>query len=173
MTADAWPGLLVIALVAAQRIGELALAKRNTARLKAEGAVEHGAAHYPLFVILHGGWLVALAAWVTLEPAPLAWPWLIVFLLLQAGRVWVIRSLGRYWTTRVIDVPGAALSRRGPYRWLRHPNYVVVTLEIAVLPLALGAWPLAVVFSIPNALLLWHRIGVENTALAARRQRLP
>ena len=94
---------------------------------------------------------------------------LALFVLLQAGRLWVIASLGRFWTTRIITVPGAPLIRRGPYRWLKHPNYLVVAGEIAVLPLAFGLWQVAVVFSVLNALLLWHRIRWENRALAPRR----
>ncbi|MGE0658964.1 MAG: isoprenylcysteine carboxylmethyltransferase family protein, partial [Reyranellaceae bacterium] len=88
---------------------------------------------------------------------------------LQALRVWIVLSLGPYWTTRIVTVPGAPLVRRGPYRYLRHPNYVVVTGEIAVLPLIFGAWEIALVFSILNAALLWHRIRIENAALSTRR----
>jgi len=87
---------------------------------------------------------------------------------LQGLRVWVLATLGRYWTTRIITLPGAPLVRRGPYRWLRHPNYVVVAGEIAVLPLAFGAWQIAVVFSLANALVLWIRIRSEERALATR-----
>ncbi len=100
--------------------------------------------------------------------APVFWPLLAVFALLQAARLWVIASLGRYWTTRIITLPGAPIVRRGPYRWLRHPNYAIVAAEIAVLPLAFGAWPIAVVFSGLNALLLRHRIRLEEQALAPR-----
>ena len=157
----------VLLLVAAQRLGELFLARRNAAWLKAQGGVEVGAGHYPLFVLLHAGWLVAI--WLRAPAAEPIWPLLAVFVGLQAARVWVIRSLGRYWTTRVITVPGAPLVRRGPYRWLRHPNYWIVAAEVAVLPLAFGAWDVAVVFSVLNGLLIAHRIRVEERALAPRR----
>jgi len=161
-----WPQLIVL-LVAAQRLGELVLAQRNTRRLLAEGAREEGAGHYPLFVLLHGGWLLALFA-LTPADAPVD-PWLLaLFVLLQAGRVWVIASLGRYWTTRVVTLPGAPLVRRGPYRWVRHPNYLVVAGELAVLPLAFGEVGLAVLFSLLNLPLTWHRIRVEEGALAPR-----
>ena len=105
--------------------------------------------------MLHGSWLGAL--WLLVPPdAPVIWPLLVLFALLQAARVWVIGSLGRYWTTRIITVPGAPLVRRGPYRWLEAPNYVVVAAEIAVLPLAFGAWQIALLFSVLNALLLYR-----------------
>ena len=154
----------VVASVAMLRLAELIWARRNTARLLENGAHEIGAAHYPLFVVLHAGWLVALLIWVPADTAP-RWPWLAAFIGLQGARLWVIASLGERWTTRIIVVPGAALVRRGPYRWLRHPNYAVVVAEIAVLPMAFGAWQVALIFSVANAALLTHRIRVENAAL--------
>jgi methyltransferase len=164
------PGLayIILALVVVQRGAELVLAERNRRRLLAAGGVEAGARHYPFFVLLHGAWLVALFAFVPGD-APVSWPWLAVFVVLQAGRVWVISSLGLFWTTRIITLPGAPLVRSGPYRYLRHPNYLVVAGEIAVLPLVFGAWWIAALFSVLNAVLLWHRIGVEDGALAGRR----
>lgn len=157
---------LVVLLVAAQRLAELVLARRNTARLLAEGAVEHGAGHYPLIVALHAAWLLAL---LLRAPGPVAPVWLAAFLLLQAGRVWVLASLGRYWTTRIITVPEAPLVRRGPYRWLRHPNYLVVALEIPALALALGLPWEAAGFGLANAAVLAWRIRIEEQALALRR----
>lgn len=161
-----WPQIIVL-LVAAQRLAELAVAQRNTRRLRAEGAREEGARHYPLFVLLHAAWLAAL---FVLTPADAAVdPWLLaVFVALQAGRVWVIASLGRYWTTRIITLPGAPLVRRGPYRWLRHPNYLVVAGELAALPLAFGQVGLAVLFSLLNLPLTLHRIRMEEAALKPR-----
>lgn len=157
----------VALLVAAQRLGELVYARRNENRLRARGAVESGARHYPLFILLHGSWLLAVFLLIPADRAP-SWPLLAVFVLLQAARVWVVATLGAYWTTRVLSMPGAPLVRRGPYRWVRHPNYLIVTAEIAVLPLAFDAWWIAIVFSLANALLLRHRIGVEEQALAGR-----
>lgn len=98
----------------------------------------------------------------------MCWPLLVLFALLQLARLWVIASLGPFWTTRVITLPGAPLIRRGPYRWLRHPNYLIVAGEIAVLPLAFGAWTIALVFSVANALLLAYRIRIEEEAALAR-----
>lgn len=156
---------ILVALIVLQRLIELMVARINTRNLLAAGGIEHGARHYPLMVVLHTAWLVSLAVFIPADTAlnPL---WFIVFLFLQGGRVWVITSLGRYWTTRVITVPGAPLVKRGPYRWLRHPNYVVVVAEIAVVPLIAGAWEIALAFSIANGALLWHRIRIENAALA-------
>lgn len=161
------PLLCVLGLVVLQRLAELALARHNTRRLLAQGAREIGAGHYGLFILLHGSWLLALVLFVPWTAAP-SWPLLAVFLVLQALRVWVVVSLGRFWTTRIITLDGAPLVRRGPYRWLRHPNYWVVAGEIAVLPLAFGAWLVALVWSALNALLLYHRIRMENAALGAR-----
>ena len=158
----------LLALVAAERVVELALARRNTRRLMSEGGVEHGARHYPLIVTLHMTWLASLALFGDAQ-APIEWPFLALFAALQAARAWVLVSLGRFWTTRVIAVPGAALVRRGPYRFMRHPNYAVVVGEIAVLPLVFGAWEIAALFSVLNAAILKHRIAVENAALAPRR----
>ena len=157
----------LVLLVLAQRLAEVLWARRNERRLLSQGAIEVGARHYPLFFLLHGAWLAALALLVP-DGAPVFWPLLAVFALLQAARLWVIASLGRYWTTRIITLPGAPVVRRGPYRWLRHPNYAIVAAEIAVLPLAFGAWPIAVVFSALNAMLLRHRIRIEEQALASR-----
>jgi methyltransferase len=160
------PQLLVL-LVALQRLGELLLARRNTRRLLARGGREEGRAHYPLFILLHGGWLLA----VFLLASPLRqpdWAFLFLFLLLQVGRLWVVWSLGEFWTTRIITLPGEPLVRRGPYRFLKHPNYLIVVGEIAALPLAFGLWETALAFSLANLLLLAHRIRVEEAALSER-----
>lgn len=159
---------VVLGFVVVQRLWELWLADRNTRRLLAEGAVEVGAGHYPLFILLHASWLAAIAIvtpWTTL---PNLW-WLALYLALQFGRVWVIATLGRFWTTRIVTLPAAPLVRRGPYRFLRHPNYVVASLEIAVLPLVFGQVWIALVWSVANALLVGWRIRVEDRALNGRR----
>jgi len=158
---------IVLVLVAAQRLAELVYARRNTRYLLAEGAYEVGAAHYPFLVAVHALWLLSLALFVPADTQP-AWWLLGVFVVLQALRVWVLASLGRFWTTRIISLPGAPLVRRGPYRFLRHPNYLVVAGEIAVLPLAFGAWEIAVIFSLANAAVLAWRIRCEERALTGR-----
>lgn len=160
----------ILAFVVVQRLAELVLAQRNTNRLKARGGREVGANHYPLFIVLHASWLVALAVFVPWHTQP-NW-WLIaVFALLQLGRVWVIATLGPYWTTRIITLDEAPVVTGGPFRFVRHPNYLVVTGEIAVLPLAFGAWQIALIWSVLNAALLALRIGVEDGVLSARRAR--
>jgi methyltransferase len=159
---------LLVAMVAASRLAELAYAARNTKRLLSQGAVEIGRAHYPLFFLLHGSWLLALV--LTSDPdRPVSPFFLAAFLVIEAGRVWVLVSLGRYFTTRIITLPGASLVRRGPYRFVSHPNYLVVIGEIATLPLAFGNWPVALVWSLLNFALLRYRIALENEALQPRR----
>ncbi len=162
-------GFALLLFVTVQRLAELVHARRNTRRLLAEGAVEIGADHYPLLVLLHAGWLAALWIWLATGHADFYAPAALAYLLVQAARAWVMASLGRYWTTRILVPRGTPLVRRGPYRFLRHPNYVVVAAEILLLPLALGVWPLAVLFSVLNAVVLALRIRVEETSLAPRR----
>lgn len=158
----------IILIVALQRFAELAYARRNARRLLAQGGIELGARQYPFFILLHAGWLIAMAIYVP-NNLTVNW-WLIgVFALLQSVRIWALRSLGRYWTTRLITLPNAPLVRTGPYRYLRHPNYIVVIGEIAVLPLALGEPAVALIFSVLNAVLLTVRIRTEEQALAARQ----
>ena len=157
-------GAWLVVFLCAQRLAELALAQWNTMRLRMAGAVEFGAGHYPIMVALHAFWLLAL--WTAGHDRAIDPSWLAVFVLLQAGRLWVIASLGRRWTTRVIVLLGAAPVTRGPFRLIRHPNYLIVTLEIAVVPLTLGLPLLALVFSLGNAAMLAMRVRVENRALA-------
>ena len=153
--------------VLVQRLGELALSRRNQKRLLAQGGHEVGAGHYPLVVLLHAAWLSALFFLIPRD-APVSWFLLGSFLMLQGLRVWVIASLGPYWTTRIITLPGARPSPRGPYRWMRHPNYLIVATEIALLPLAFGAWGISCVFSLANGGLLAWRIRIENRVLYER-----
>jgi methyltransferase len=168
MTLPGWVCWLLLCAVAIERAAELPIAKRNTAALLARGGVEHGAAHYPFIIALHALWLAALAAWLLWRAPALRVPWAVVYVALQPVRLWVLQSLGPYWTTRIITMPGASLVRRGPYRFLKHPNYAVVVAEIALLPLAFAAWPLALVFSILNAAILTVRLQAENAVLRER-----
>ena len=157
--------VVILALVTLERIGELWLARRNTRRLIAQGAQEHGARHYPLIVALHAAWLAAL--WWLAPPRAIEPLWLALFFLIEIGRIWVLSSLGERWTTRIIVLPGAPLVRAGPYRWVNHPNYIIVVGEIAALPLTFGLWKVALIFSILNAAILTVRIRAENRALHA------
>lgn len=160
--------LAIVAYVACERLAELVISRRNQQRLLARGGFEIGASHYPHMVALHFAWMVAVIAWATFGQPRISTPFLIAYVLVQPFRFWVMSTLGEYWTTRVISVPDAPLIARGPYRVVKHPNYVIVVLEIALLPLALGAWPIALVFSALNAAMLYVRIRAENTALAQR-----
>jgi methyltransferase len=163
-----WLAIAIVVLVALQRLVEVRYAARNTKALLAKGGVEIGRSHYPLLVLLHAAWLVAILAALPSAPS-ISWPLLALFVLLQAARVWVIATLGPYWTTRIITIKDVPLVKRGPYRFVRHPNYVVVACEIAVLPLAFGEIWIALVFSLLNALVLYLRIREEERALGPRR----
>ena len=161
--------VLALVLVVTQRLFELVLARRNEQRARAKGAVERGRKHYPFMVAMHALWLLSTliegllrGPGATLWPVPLA-----LFLLVQPLRYWAVFSLGENWNTKILVVPGAKPVRRGPYRYLNHPNYVVVVVEILAFPLVLGAWVSALVFTALNGVLLSRRLREENRALAA------
>jgi methyltransferase len=153
----------VLAFVTLQRLVELRLSARNAARLRARGAVEFGQSHYPLMIGLHAAWLAGL--WFFASDRPANWGLVGAYAALQIARYWVIASLSGRWTIRVLVVPGAPLVQAGPYRYLRHPNYVVVAAEVLLLPLAFGLVGYALFFTAANAALLLWRIRVEDTAL--------
>ncbi len=162
---------VLVGLVAVERLAELVVAKRNLAWSLARGGREAGFGHYPFMVVLHTGLLLGcvLEVWLGGRPflAALGWPMLVLVVASQALRWWCIRTLGPRWNTRIIVVPGLPLVTGGPYRLIRHPNYVAVIVEGAALPLVHTAWLTALVFSVLNAGLLTLRIRAENTALAA------
>lgn len=153
----------IMTFVTLQRLSELMIARRNTTRLLAAGAHEVGASHYPLMVAMHTAWLAIL--WFAVGDRDVHMPLLVIFGFLQLMRLWVLATLGPRWTTRVIVTQDAPLVNKGPFRFLRHPNYAVVTAEIAVLPLAFGLIWIAALFTLLNAAMLYVRIGVENHAL--------
>jgi methyltransferase len=161
----------ILAFVAVQRLAELLYAQRNTRALLARGAREIAPEQYPFFIALHAAWIVAMLVFIPKAAAP-NWGLVAIYFALQFARVWAIASLGEFWTTRIITLPNAPLVRRGPYRLMRHPNYAIVVLEIAILPSAFGAYAIAAVFSALNAALLVWRIRTENDALSSRRQSL-
>ncbi|HWA29631.1 MAG TPA: isoprenylcysteine carboxylmethyltransferase family protein [Rhizomicrobium sp.] len=160
----------IVAYVVIARLIEVAIAMRNTKALMAQGAVEHGAGHYPVIVALHVAWLVSLVAFLP-RPFEMHWAWLAAFALLQILRVWTMASLGPWFTTRIVTLDTAPLVATGPYRFLRHPNYAIVIGEIVSLPLAFGETAVALVFLALNVAMLAWRIRVEDRALAARRAR--
>ena len=164
-----WP-YVIMAFVTAQRLAELMIDRRNTTRLLAAGAREVGARHYPAMVAMHASWLAAL--WFTVGGKAVNLALLAVFAVLQLLRIWVLATLGPRWTTRIIVTNNAPLVKKGPFRFLRHPNYAVVTAEIAVLPLVFGLVWIAVLFTLLNAAMLYVRIGAENRALYGAKDRL-
>lgn len=172
MTPLAWYAVLV-GLVVVERLAELVLSTRHAAWALARGGVEYGRGHYPPMVLLHSLLLVGCLAEAALAGRDflpwLGWPMLAVVIAAQVLRWWCIATLGRQWNTRVIVVPGLALVERGPYRLLRHPNYVAVVAEGVALPLVFGAWWTALVFTALNAWLLTVRIRTENAALDSVR----
>lgn len=160
-----------IVVTGIERLAELSISKSNRKYALERGGKEYGQGHFPWMVVLHVGLLVACVAEVVLLNRPfipwLGWPMFVVAILCQAGRYWVVRSLGKQWNTRVIVVPGAErVTDRGPYRWISHPNYWIVAIEGIALPLVHTAWITAIVFTVLNAiLLLAFRLPTENRAL--------
>jgi methyltransferase len=155
--------LIILILVTLQRLSELIIAKRNTSGLLAKGAIEHGASHYPVMVLLHASWLAGL--WWLGWNATIIWPLMLVYIALQAFRVWILVTLGARWTTRILTVPNENLVAKGPYKYIRHPNYLLVLLEVPLLPLAFGLWWFAMLYGVLNIAMLAWRIRIEDQAL--------
>jgi len=164
-------GAILLAYLTVQRLAELWWAKQNEARLIALGGIEYGRSHLPLMILFHAAWMAGL--WLLAYDRPVEPVFLALFVVLQLARFWVLATLGRRWTIRIVVVPGERLVARGPYRFFRHPNYAVVTGEIAVVPLALGLPAYALIFSVLNAGMLAIRIIAENAALLRASQIAP
>ena len=160
---EVWPHIAILSFVTTQRLIELPIARANTARLLAAGGREIAPGHYPLIVALHAAWLGSL--WWFALGRPIDINLLILFGFVEIARIWVLRSLGNRWTTRIIVVHGEQLVARGPYRFISHPNYLVVAAEFLILPLVFGLWQIALVFTLLNAMILTVRIRAENRAL--------
>ncbi len=158
--------ILFLAFIIVQRLSELAISKANTRRLIERGAYEVGANHYPAMVAMHSAWIACLVLFgIGQSVSPF---WLVLFVVLQAFRVWILASLGSRWTTRIIILE-EPLVTRGPFKFIRHPNYALVVAEIIVAPMVLGLWWVAVLFTILNAAMLYVRIGAEEKALSPLR----
>lgn len=153
---------LFLGFIVVQRLAELVIARRNTAKLMAAGAREVGEGHYPVMVALHASWVAALLIFGYDQAIHTGW--LVLYVLLQIARVWILSTLGPRWTTRII-VTDTPLVASGPFRVLPHPNYALVVAEIIVAPMVLGLWGVAAVFTLLNALMLRHRIAAEDAAL--------
>lgn len=169
LAAAHWTPLhLLIVAVAAQRVVELRIARRNERLARERGAVEFGADHYPAIVALHTLWFLGMIVEIVLLTRAVSpfWPALLAaFLLAQALRYWAIRTLGSQWNTRILVVPGASAVRGGPYAYVKHPNYLAVVIELAVLPMMFGAYLTAVTAGVINLVLLGIRIRAEERAL--------
>ncbi len=168
-----WTNILILSLVTLQRAVELYIAHRNTRRLLANGGFEVGSNHYPVMVALHTIWLGGLWYLVLFQNPIVSTPWIFAYLVLEAGRGWIIAALGSRWTTRIIVVPGETLVDEGPYKFFRHPNYMVVAGEIFILPMAFGLWWYAILFTALNAAMLYWRIRSEDEALKPLREAPP
>lgn len=165
-----WLNITILSLVTLQRLVELYIAHRNTKRLLASGGIEMGSNHYPFIVALHAVWLLGLWYLVIYQAPAVSMPWIFAYLVLEAARGWIIAALGSRWTTRIIVVPGETLVADGPYRYFRHPNYMVVAGEIFILPMAFGLWWYALTFGVLNLAVLWWRIRAEDEALKPLRE---
>lgn len=165
-----WTNIIILSLVTLQRVAELYIAQRNTRKLLANGGFEIGSNHYPFIVLLHTVWLGGLWYLVIYQNPVVSMPWIFAYLVLEAARGWIIAALGSRWTTRIIIVPGETLVAEGPYRYFRHPNYMVVAGEIFILPMAFGFWIYAIIFAALNAAMLYWRIRSEDEALKPLRE---
>lgn len=158
---------IIVGLVIIQRLLELLWARYNTKRNRMGGALEVGAEQYKYFILLHSSFFVVLLLevyWRGTGNKIFWWP-LGIFIIAQGLRIWCLSSLGRFWTTRIIILPGSNPITKGPYRFIRHPNYLAVILELAFLPLVFSAWFTAIFFSLFNGFLLRWRINIEEWAL--------
>jgi methyltransferase len=161
--------LLYTALLILQRLSELLLAKRNGKIVRKEGAVEYDRSGYKYIVAMHVAFFISLVAEYFLLGRSLSSHWRVlisIFILTQGLRYWSIASLGKYWNTRVLVVPGATAVKRGPYKYLKHPNYLAVVIEIAVIPLVFSCYITSALFSILNLIALKRRIGIEESAMS-------
>jgi methyltransferase len=163
-----WSNVIILGLVTLQRLVELFIAHRNTKRLIGKGGLEVASGQYPFIVALHALWLAGL--WYLALKLDVSWPWIWAYAVLEAARGWIIAALGSRWTTRIIVVPGEELVGSGPYKYFRHPNYMVVACEIFILPMAFGLWWYAILFGAVNVGLLYWRIKSEDEALKPLRQ---
>ncbi|MCK1982502.1 MULTISPECIES: isoprenylcysteine carboxyl methyltransferase family protein [Peribacillus] len=159
---------IFIILIAIQRLVELYIAKQNEKQLKAAGAVEYGESHYRWMVLMHLSFFIVLIIEVIMLERNMSglWPiWLTLFLIAQSGRIWAIRSLGKHWNTKIIVVPDADVVIKGPYKYFKHPNYIIVATEILVISLLFNAYYTAIIFSLLNVWMMTVRIPLEEKAL--------
>ena len=160
--------IIVLTIVITQRLVELFIANRNEKWMRNLGAFEVGASHYPIMVGMHVAFFVSLLSEVLALNRPLSPIWILLLLLFisaQVVRIWCLVSLGKFWNTRILILPGAAVVKKGPYRYFRHPNYLIVSIELLVLPLIFNAYITAIIYSLLNIWMLSVRIPAEEKAL--------
>ena len=157
----------LILFIISQRLCELIYSNINTKRLLKEGAKEFGRKHYPLFIVLHSTWIISVFIFAP-QNKEFNIYFLIIFFIMQIARLWVLISLGKFWTTRIISQVDQPLIKKGPYKYFKHPNYLIVCIEIAVLPLVYNLFNIAIIFTIANLILIFWRVNVENQALKKR-----
>ena len=159
--------LIFLALLIAQRLNELYISKKNEKWLLAQGAVEYGREHYPYMVAMHTLFIVSLIAEYYLTGGhPVNYIFLGLLIVLITFKYWLLNTLGTYWNTRIYRIPGTIPVKKGPYKLFKHPNYVDVVCEIAIIPLVFHLYYTAIIFTVLNAVMLWVRIGVENKVWA-------
>jgi len=161
---------IIISIVIIQRLTELIIAKKNEIWLKREGAIEYGKEHYKFIVVLHILFFISMiieykSRGRTHELNTINYLFLVFFIVLQISRVWILKTLGKYWNTRILRIPGSHLIKAGPYKYFKHPNYIIVACEIFTIPMIFNLYFTAVIFTVLNAVMLFVRIKVENSAL--------
>lgn len=162
--------IAIMVFIVAQRLFELGWASRNTKRLLALGGKEFSPKHYSVIVALHTSWILAIFVFIFLSPTVEVSSWYLAsFGILTAFRAWILVTLGSFFTTKIVSLPGAPLRKTGPYRFIKHPNYALVVCEIVVVPLIFGFWQIALIWGIANVCLLAFRIHEEDLALKDRR----
>jgi methyltransferase len=157
--------VIFIVFVVCIRIGELIISRRNEKWLLENGAVEYGHGHYPFIVALHTLFIVSMLIEYYLKPVNLNWVYLLAFIALILSKIWIITSLGVFWNTKIYRIAGYSLIKKGPYKYVKHPNYIIVVLEIFVIPMTFGLYYTAIIFTLLNFIMLSIRIKVENKAL--------
>ncbi|AMR31480.1 hypothetical protein A0256_08600 [Mucilaginibacter sp. PAMC 26640] len=159
--------IIFILFVIFQRLLELAVAKRNEAWARSQGAIEYGQSHYPFIVALHTFFIISMIAEYWFKPGDFSMILLIIFLLLISFKIWAISSLGKYWNTKILRIPNSAFVKKGPYKLFKHPNYFIVICEIIVIPMVFNLYITAIVFTLLNAAMLMVRINEEERVWAS------
>ena len=166
-----WTFIIILAL---QRISELLIARRNEKKVLGEGAVEYDPLGYKVIVAMHVAFFLSFIAeyYILRRSLNTLWPLLLLVLLTaEALRYWAISSLGKYWNTKIVVIPGTSLVSKGPYKYIRHPNYLAVVIEIAIIPLIFSCYITSALFTLFNLIVLRRRIRIEESALIKESQK--